>query len=536
MPISYSSRYLGLTLSLLLLGIGLLLGIVFEPTTLQSQSLVIPLDAQRYLVGKLYTPKTTTAPYPVMLLCHGVKSTKEMMAPLGIELARHGIAALAFDSGGFGESYDRSYSEVENLADAKAVVAFLRTQKGRFNPNRIGIAGHSMGGTTALTLALEDKHLRATVVLGMRGQVSTVVPPNLLLAIGLYEQFHPLAGMREMLQTATEREVGEFQLSGDFTKSTARMLVVSPTADHLIEPFDPLLIQQTVAWAERALDVPTSNLALLVPGLVLGHFLTFVAGLATSGYLVKEFLAGQRWHRFLPWGIFAIALTSLGLGVRGWLSSLWASNLILFCYFLLLLSNYVRLTPNKFSSALRLVFLYSALFLVSYALIAVGGTAGELITHPLYWLSLPQFLFQWPIILIYSRYVELRAALFPIYSFGLQPSYLLAIGVLPELLKPGIFLRGFESIAVCIVRWLRQPLIVSKSQISRRSFSLLLLLIMILVALLYQRAKVGVLGGEMTVIAIEVVSKVLLMPGVLIVLLLRCQWFQQLEKRCIQLS
>jgi len=137
-PISYSSRYLGLTLSLLLLGIGLLLGIVFQPTTLQSQSLVIPLDAQRYLVGKLYTPKTTTAPYPVMLLCHGVKSTKEMMAPLGIELARHGIAALAFDSGGFGESYDRSYSEVQNLADAKAVVAFLRTQKGRFNPNRIG--------------------------------------------------------------------------------------------------------------------------------------------------------------------------------------------------------------------------------------------------------------------------------------------------------------------------------------------------------------------------------------------------------------
>jgi hypothetical protein len=59
---------------------------------------------------------------------------------------------------------------------------------------------------------------------------------------------------------------------------------------------------------------------------------------------------------------------------------------------------------------------------------------------------------------------------------------------------------------------------------------------MILVALLYQRAQVGILAGEMAGIAIEVVIKLLLIPGVLIVWLLRRQWFQQLEKRCLQLS
>jgi hypothetical protein len=57
-----------------------------------------------------------------------------------------------------------------------------------------------------------------------------------------------------------------------------------------------------------------------------------------------------------------------------------------------------------------------------------------------------------------------------------------------------------------------------------------------LIALLYQRTQVGILSGEMTGIALEVVIKVLLLPGVLIVWLLRCQWFKPFEKRCLKLS
>jgi hypothetical protein len=77
---------------------GLVLSFVYYPREMRSQPLVISLNENRQLIGKLYTPKNSKPPYPVMLLIHGVKSTKEMMTPLAQLII---LPALLLRSSGF---------------------------------------------------------------------------------------------------------------------------------------------------------------------------------------------------------------------------------------------------------------------------------------------------------------------------------------------------------------------------------------------------------------------------------------------------
>ena len=80
-------------------------------------------------------------------------------------LARHGVATLRYDDRGFGESTgDAVFCTTEDLKeDAAAGVALLRE---RFD--RVGVLGHSEGGTIALMLAAEGK---ADFIVSLAGMV-----------------------------------------------------------------------------------------------------------------------------------------------------------------------------------------------------------------------------------------------------------------------------------------------------------------------------------------------------------------------------
>jgi dienelactone hydrolase len=523
----------GFLLSLLLLGFGLLTFLFYHPTEIKSQSIVINLALTRQLVGKLYTPKTGKTPYPVMMLWHGVNSTKEFMEPLGIELAREGIAALAFDSGGSGESYSRALSDTDNVADAQAVMDFIQAHPEQFDTTRIGIAGHSMGGKIALTLASEDNRYKVTVVWGMSGLATPIVPSNLLLGIGLYDDFHPPSLMREMLETATGKTIFEQQQSGDFAKGTARKLVISPTANHPGEPYDIYLIKQSVDWVKQSFGIPFSTKPLVVGWSIWGCFAIVLGGLAIGGFFAKQVVFQPRSRLGIPRLIIAIALLVLTLGMTGIINSLWASNAILFCEALLLVCNYVLRFPKKWIIVGRIVGLYSVLFMVVYTLITLFFSRAEILINPQYINSIPPFMLTAPIALAYSIYRPLRAILFPIYSYGLQPSYLLLIPLLPELIKPGIILTVLEQTLVRLIRWLRQPLHGKGFFfMSYRSLGLLGGLILVLVAILYQQIQVGLLSLDAAGIAVKVVTRGALLPGFIIILLLRQKWFQRWESRC----
>jgi len=229
----------------------------------------------------------------------------------------------------------------------------------------------------------------------------------------------------------------------------------------------------------------------------------------------------------------AIALSFLALGMTGIINSLWASNLILFCVALLLVCNYVLRFPKKWTSTLRVTGLYIGLFLGSYGAIALISTIPELLSHPQYISSIPQFLFQWPIALAYSRYREGRAFIFPIYSYGLQPSYLLLIPVIPELIIPGILLTGWQKSTGWFIRWLRQPLHFQKFFfVKARSVIMVLGLLLVLAGIIYQRIQAGIGSLDTAIIAIQTIGQGAILPGWIIILLLRQKWFQSLEMRC----
>ena len=125
------------------------------------------------LRGTLTLPEGCSRTTPVLLLVtgSGLQNRDEELfehkpfAVIADYLARRGVATLRYDDRGFGESTgDVVRCTTEDLKeDAAAGVALLRT---RFD--RVGVLGHSEGGTIALMLAAEGK---ADFIVSLAGMV-----------------------------------------------------------------------------------------------------------------------------------------------------------------------------------------------------------------------------------------------------------------------------------------------------------------------------------------------------------------------------
>ena len=529
-------RYREMLLSFLLLGIGLFLCLIFNPTPgIQSEPIAINLNAQRHLIGRIYTPKTTPTPQPVMILCHGISNSKEMMSPLAVELARHGIGAIAFDFGGFGESYQLPAQlksvdnlEVNTLADAQAVLAFVRRHPERFDLSRIGIGGHSMGGNTALKLARMEPKLRATVVLSMGGDATPTIPANLFLGVGAYEQLNPPQKLRSMFKQATESNSNclNGDICGDFRSGTARQLFISPTTEHITAPYDPRLTQQVVNWTQRALNVPVSSQPLASPWFIFSQLLTFSGAVAVGAYLLLQ-LNQPSWLMGVSIAVF------WGLGASRVISTVAVSNVMLFCLFLLLCSNYARRYPEKVIPEVRVASLYALLFLGAVLLPALLLGIREILLTPAHLAYIPQFLVQWVFLFFYNYAQAFKLALFPAYTFTLTPSWLFLLLVLLELILPGVILTVIERSGKWLVRWLRSPFRLGLGQYKRQEVGILAGLLILLVILVYRRTADGFLSVAMSmgILAFKLFGLLTLLPLLVIVFTLRSPWFRRLEYR-----
>ena len=109
------------------------------------------------LAGTLILPRTG-GPVPAVVFLHGSGAEGRWASRfLATQLASHGIAALIFDKRGVGRSTgDWRQASIEDLAgDGAAAVARL-LQETRIDPRRIGIHGHSQGGTLAPLVAVRS--------------------------------------------------------------------------------------------------------------------------------------------------------------------------------------------------------------------------------------------------------------------------------------------------------------------------------------------------------------------------------------------
>lgn len=142
---------------------------------------VVSFDGAK-LPGTLTIPAAEQfghGPHPAALLITGSGTQDRDVTLFGHKLflviadhlTRHGVAVLRVDDRGYNGHFDPAgpRATTATLAkDAEASVAFLREQKD-INPDRVGLVGHSEGGTIAPMVAAEDPKLAFIVLLAGTG-------------------------------------------------------------------------------------------------------------------------------------------------------------------------------------------------------------------------------------------------------------------------------------------------------------------------------------------------------------------------------
>src|SRR5690349_6890893 len=105
-------------------------------------------------------------PFPALIVCHGAGEFKENYFELCNCLAERGVAAMAVDMHGHGESGgERFYVDMDQwVADVCAALEFLSNHP-KVGSERIGAFGLSSGGTAILEAALIEPRLKALVAL-----------------------------------------------------------------------------------------------------------------------------------------------------------------------------------------------------------------------------------------------------------------------------------------------------------------------------------------------------------------------------------
>ncbi len=217
----------------------------------------------------VYTPLDTSSDCPGIVVGHGFCENKQYMQPLSIELVKRGFVVVNIDFRGHGSSdgYLSDFARSNGLVlDMLAGVEYLEDLG---FVDRIGLAGHSMGGGTSMLTALQNPtRINATVAIGAlstfssSGNISNV--PNLLATFALYDQGITQEEGLSFLRSYTgydEVEIGT--LYGDFNNGNATKVTISPNSEHLLEPIDSAIIYEAVQWFETAFnEAPATDIQL----------------------------------------------------------------------------------------------------------------------------------------------------------------------------------------------------------------------------------------------------------------------------------
>ncbi len=129
----------------------------------------------------LYRPRETDGPVPIVVMAHGFTATRrESLEQFAQRFAAAGLATLAFDYRGFGDSdgAERQVLSIDRqLEDVAAALAFVRSVEG-VDPSRVALWGSSFGGGLTLETAARDHSLACAVA-----QVPFAEGPSMLGAV-----------------------------------------------------------------------------------------------------------------------------------------------------------------------------------------------------------------------------------------------------------------------------------------------------------------------------------------------------------------
>lgn len=122
--------------------------------------------AGTHLVGYLRLPPGA-ARAPCVIIIPGMDSRKEELSGLEEGFLARGMATVAYDGPGQGETWDNVKMTYDSEKAVSAFMDFLALRP-EVNPHRIGVYGWAMGGYFAPRAAASDSRLRACVSMPVR--------------------------------------------------------------------------------------------------------------------------------------------------------------------------------------------------------------------------------------------------------------------------------------------------------------------------------------------------------------------------------
>lgn len=126
----------------------------------------------------------------LIVLVHGLWSSRDDMASLGRDLHQLGYNVLMFDLRGHGQSdSSRVYMGRHERNDIRAVLDWA--ERAGFEPDRIGWVGYSMGASTLLMEAARNARIRVAVIDSPYGNLPELLDSQLTRYSNLPSLFNP---------------------------------------------------------------------------------------------------------------------------------------------------------------------------------------------------------------------------------------------------------------------------------------------------------------------------------------------------------
>ncbi|HNR33896.1 MAG TPA: alpha/beta fold hydrolase [Candidatus Hydrogenedentes bacterium] len=172
------------------------------------------------------------SPKAAIVIGHGVTANRGYMAVAANAFARNGYAVAAIDFWGHGRSRER-FDWPSNGDQVKTWCRWVRTH---FEGLPLAYLGHSMGGAAGDAAFRDETPVEAFVSMGMLPRNAPAC--RTLIAMGQFEELFSVSRAREVAKDKAD-------------------VLASPFSDHMLEPFDPLLIKGIMDWTGAALGLDT---------------------------------------------------------------------------------------------------------------------------------------------------------------------------------------------------------------------------------------------------------------------------------------
>jgi len=303
---SKKKRKTGLAVSLLIICIGLVPHIILTFMSNPNNSYIVePIKLESsdgiYISAWKYTP-TGEKNHGGIVISHYLSGSKLHMHPLSSELAKKGFTVISIDfrghgaSGGSTGAWFEGYVREPLEKDMEAAVSYF--EQNLTYITEIGLIGHSIGGTKALTLArMHPTRINATVIIGtLPSKIMKI--SNLLMIFAAVESGITEPYLKQLLTEYTGKRnvtLGEFY--GDWTSGNNTMVYVDSFSEHFFEVMDTSIIFQSIKWFEQAFAIEsTSEISITTPILQIFTFISFI-GVITLTFIIVVYLSDSLFKR-----------------------------------------------------------------------------------------------------------------------------------------------------------------------------------------------------------------------------------------------